>query len=68
VQIIVELEEEKTRMARDHVKSVDSMKEHIMVQRVEEIMEKVTQVRSKWEELEEKFHSLTKVAQGARTT
>jgi hypothetical protein len=68
MQIIVELEEEKTRMAQDHAKSVESLKEHITVQRVEELTEKVVQARSKGEELEGKFHSLEKVVQGVCTT
>jgi hypothetical protein len=43
------MEEKKIRMAHDHVESAESPKEHIIEQRVEEIKEKVVQIRSKWE-------------------
>jgi predicted RNase H-like nuclease (RuvC/YqgF family) len=64
-QIIVELEEEKTRMAQVHAESAESLKEHITMQMVEELTEKVVQAKAKWEELEGKFHDLEKVVQGA---
>jgi hypothetical protein len=35
---------------------------------VEELTEKVAQAKSKWEELEGKFHDLEKVMQGENTT
>jgi hypothetical protein len=50
-------------MAQVHVESTESLKEHITTQMVEELIEKVTQVKSKWEELEGKFHDLEKVMQ-----
>jgi hypothetical protein len=68
MQIIVELEEEKTRMAQDHAESAESLKEHIIAQRVEELTRKVAQAREKGEELEGKFHSLAKAVQGVHTT
>jgi hypothetical protein len=68
MQIIVKLEEEKTIMSQNHVESIESLKEHIIAQRVEEITRKVVQVRAKGEELEGKFHSLEEVVQGAHTT
>jgi hypothetical protein len=47
VKIIVEVEEEKTRMAQDHVESTKYLKEHITMQRVEELIGKVAQAREK---------------------
>jgi hypothetical protein len=44
------------------------MKEHITMQRVEELTRKVVQAREKGEELEGKFHSLAKVVQRVHTT
>jgi hypothetical protein len=44
------------------------MKEHITMQRVEELVDKVAQARSKWEELEGNFHILAKAVKGACTT
>jgi hypothetical protein len=38
------------------------------MQRVEELVDKVAQVRSKWEELEGNFHILAKAVKGACTT
>jgi lipid II:glycine glycyltransferase (peptidoglycan interpeptide bridge formation enzyme) len=67
-QIIVELEEEKTRMAQDHAESAESLREHIIAQRIEELTDKVVQAREKGEELEGKFHILAKAVQGACTT
>ena len=49
MQIIAKMEEEKIRMAHDQVESAESPKEHIIEKRVEEIKEKVAQMRSKWE-------------------
>jgi hypothetical protein len=49
MQIIAKMEEKKIRMAPDHVESKESPKEYIIEQRVEEIKEKVVQIRSKWE-------------------
>jgi hypothetical protein len=56
------------RMARDHVESTKSLKEHITRQMVEELIEKVTQGREKGEELEGKLHNLAEVVQGVCTT
>ena len=55
-------------MAQNHVESIESLKEHITTQRVEELTGKVVQVRTKEEELEGKFHILEEVVQRARTT
>jgi hypothetical protein len=55
-------------MAQNHVKSIESLKEHITTQRVKELTGKVMQVRTKEEELEGKFHSLEEVVEGMRTT
>jgi hypothetical protein len=63
VKIISEHKKEKRRMAQNHVESAESFKEHITTQRVEDITEKVVQVREKGEELEGKFHILAKVVQ-----
>jgi len=48
-------------MAQDNVESTQYLKEHITVQRVEELIEKVVQGRSKGEEIKGKFHSLDEV-------
>jgi hypothetical protein len=48
-------------MAQDHAESAEYLKEHITMQRVEELTEKVAQGREKGEELEGKFHSLVDV-------
>jgi hypothetical protein len=55
-------------MAQDHVKSAESLKEHVTTQRVEEIIGKVVQAREKGEELEGKYHSLAEVVQRENTT
>jgi predicted nucleic acid-binding Zn-ribbon protein len=68
VKIIAEMEVENTRMAQVDVESVDFLKEDITMCMVEELTEKVPQAKSKWEELEGKFHDLEKVVQGVHTT
>jgi hypothetical protein len=67
-QIIVELEEEKTRMVQAHSESATLLQEQITTQMVEVLTDKVAQVKEKGKELAEKFHSLEKVVQGACTT
>jgi hypothetical protein len=57
----VKWEKKEKRMAQDHAESTESLKEHITVQRIEEITGKVAQAREKGEELEGKFHSLEEV-------
>ena len=68
VKIIVKLEKENTRMYQDHAKSAESLKKHITMQRIEELIGKVVQARDKGEELEGKFHNLAEVVQGAYIT
>ena len=44
-QIIVEIEEQKKRMAQYHAERIESLEEHIIAQRVEEFTEKAMQAR-----------------------
>jgi signal-transduction protein with cAMP-binding, CBS, and nucleotidyltransferase domain len=55
-------------MDRDHFESIESLREHITMHRIEELTKKYVQDREKGEELEGKFHILAKVVQGVHTT
>jgi len=47
-------------MAQFHIESTKLFKEHIIVQMVEDLTEKVAKEKSKWEELDGNFHELEK--------
>jgi hypothetical protein len=66
--IILELEEEKTRMAQEHTESATLFQEHITTQMVGALEDKAAQVKEKGKELEEKFHKLEKAIQREHTT
>jgi hypothetical protein len=66
--MIVNLEEEKKSMAQAHSEGTTLLQEEITTQIVEALTDKVVQVKEKRKELVERFHSLEKVVQGARTT
>jgi hypothetical protein len=62
------MEEEKTRMVQAHLESATLLQEQITLHMVEALIDKAAQVKEKWKELVEKFHSLEKVVQGMQTT